>query len=235
MPRLALFAATALLSACRVAHRPPPPVVDEYVALRGADTIATERIARMSDRVESHLLRRFERLDLRIGLARAPGERVASLAMEAKLIGADTMLQRAWLRFAADTAFLDVAQGSTPARPLRFPTSPDALPFVNFAIPTYEQIVRRARALGLSADGSVEVPVFLLEGARTVPAIVRHLGGDSVSLTIGVEMRLAIDREGRLLGAHVPAQGLCIVRLPSTASCAPARVGTDQSAPEDAP
>jgi uncharacterized protein len=233
--RLSLCVAALLVSACRVAQRPPPPLVDEYVALRGVDTIATERVARTADRVESHLIRRFERLDLRIGMARAADERVASLAMEAKFIGADTVLQRAWLRFAADTAILDVALGSAAARPLRFSTSGDALPFIKLAIPTYEQIVRRARALGLSTERPVQLQVFLLEGARTLPATVRHLGGDSVSITLGAEMRLAVDRDGRLIGAHVPAQGLCVVRLPSTTSCAPPRSTTDYSAPSDAP
>jgi len=231
---LALALVVGCASAARLPAQGAPLAVDQYVTLRGTDTLATERVEREGRSLRSVLVRRAERLQFALHLDRGVDERVDSLAMDVRFVGSDTVFQRASVRLEGDTARLRIAQGSAAPRSLSVASRADALPFVNLAVPTYEQIVRRARALGLDGAADVRVPVFLPEGARTVTATLRRLGADSVLLTLGAEMRLAVAPDGRVLGAVVPAQGLCIVRPP--APCAVrAPIATDYAAPAGAP
>lgn len=204
-----------------------------FVVLLGEDTIAVERFERTGPSLEGVLADRLtgrwltyrlrgaedftaERFELEIRPAAEPGSEP---------------LMTAEIDFRGDSAFAEV-RGSPAPPHQRLGTREGAIPFLNLSFALVEHVILRARAMG---EGSVELPLFLVGNGQTITAGVESLPGDSVRVMLGpVEFRGVIDTAGRLLGGHVPSQGVEVRR-----SEAPGRVGAaappDYSAPPGAP
>jgi hypothetical protein len=227
---VARLAASALLVPAAVAAQAsaaaPPRGTERgaFVVLRAADTVAIERFVRAptarGDSTAADLAVR--------GGPRARHTFVDSAGLvpryttEGFAPGAAPAAPpagRATLRFTADTVFAEVAPGGAQ----RVAVRPGTLPWLNPSFVLVEQLVRRARALG---GTRAEVPMVNVAGAAQFAARVEALGGDSVLVRFpDVEMRVAVDRAGRVTGARVPAQNVTVKRVaaPADAAGAPPR------------
>ena len=224
-PTIRLALAAALLAG---AARPGAAQPAAFVVLRGADTLAAERYTRAADRVRGERALGAAGIRQTYDLALGAAETVASIAGAVYRTGAGAgaaPLQEYAATFdSAGVVFRAGGREQRHAAPAR------SLPFVNLSAAILEQLVRRARAVG---GDRAEVPVVVLAGAQNATASVRWLGADSASVTLGVEVRAHVARDGTLLGAAVPAQQVRFVRV--GAGEAPAAPRPDYAAPPGAP
>lgn len=199
-----------------------------FVVVRGADTLAVERIVRTPDRVAGELAVRAAGLRQTFDLALRADGTVARLTSEVHRLGAPAgtpAAQALAADFGADGVTLRVG-----GEERRHAAPAGTLPFINLSAASLDQILRRARALG---GERAEVPVVALAGLQNLVAAVRWVGADSAVVSLGVELRARVAADGALLGAEVPAQGVRFVRtaaLPTAAGTPP-----DYSAPPGAP
>lgn len=137
---------------------------------------------------------------------------------------------RGVLTFVGDTVLADVGQGTVQ----RVATQPGAEPWVNLSFAFTELLARRALIVGRPV---VQIPLFVTQGGRTVPATVTRLGRDSLVITLSdVTLRVRIDSIGRILGGSVPAQGVVVERVATNAHGKRAQLSPpDYSAPAGAP
>lgn len=90
-----------------------------------------------------------------------------------------------------------------------FAITAGAMPFINLSFASLELLMHRARAAG----GTLHAPLWLVSGAVALTADITPLGRDSMLLSIhGVDHRLRVDGDGRILGGTIPAQGIVITR-----------------------
>jgi hypothetical protein len=76
--------------------------------------------------------------------------------------------------------------------------------------------------------------MFMVSGGKTVPAFIRHVGGDSAVIRLGAAIiRAAVGPDGALLGAVIPSQHVRVVRAEGEHSLASAPI--DYGAPPGAP
>lgn len=204
-----------------------------FVVLRGADTLAVERFSRGVDRLEGELLDRTIGQRWSYAAQLGPGGLVPTIetAIRTATAAEDAPpWQRATLTFRGDSVIAEIRSGES-TQTQRLGSREGALPYLNLSLAIVEQILHRARALG---GERVEVPLFAVSGGQTFAAAVERRGRDSAVVSLGgVEMRLATDSEGRVLGGGVPAQGISLRRVerPGALRATP----PDYSAPGDAP
>jgi len=204
----------------------PPALVaqDErsvFVIRRGADTIATEELARTPTELTGTLT--FHVASVRSEWYHAvvgPDATVALVEVSVRE-GVDSGLvkarvaQRTRLIFRGDSVAVDDVTGhGMETRVLS--TQAGAVPYLNLSFGLLEQAIRRAAVLGRD---SVKVAFFNLSGSAsqggggTVIGTVSRIGADSVMLDLGsVEFRMRVDAGGRLLGGGIPAQRLSFER-----------------------
>ncbi len=226
MPRLLLhlFWLGALVATppALAAQTSVPPEKGVFVVRRGADTVATEEFARTPTTLDGTLIvhakqRTFERYHAVI----APDATLPLIEVTVRREeGTDTgavrarVAQQTRVIFREDSVAVD-DQTHVHLLTLVFPTERGAVPYLNLSFGLMEQAIRRARATG---EGAAQVAFFNLsggprQGGQTVRGTVTPFAGDSVSVLLGpVEFRLRVDREGRLLGGGIPAQGLSVLR-----------------------
>jgi hypothetical protein len=119
------------------------------------------------------------------------------------------LLQRARIIFREDSAAVDAVIGQAISTQV-LGTQPGAIPYLNMSFALLEQAVRRSRAKGV---GGKQVPFFNLAGGQTVSGTLTPVGKDSLTLAIGgVEFRLKVDPEGRVLGGAIPTQNVQVDR-----------------------
>jgi fermentation-respiration switch protein FrsA (DUF1100 family) len=211
-----------------------------FIMTVGADTLGVEAFSRTADSLTGEIVgRQIGRLEYTATLT--PQALIARWEMRAWLPNtAPTAppVQVADFSFRGDSVIATVSAGGA-TQTLRFQTEPGALPTYPTSIALLEQAVRRARVLG---GDTVEIPLFALAGAQTVPATVTRLGPDSVTIVVGgAQVRLRVDDAGRVLGGSIPAQNLTIHRVArETGEAAAERAGKagpppDYSAPPGAP
>ncbi len=198
-----------------------------FVLLRGRDTVAVERFRRAPARLESDLSVPAGSARVRFDATLEPDGRVSALGLEARQ-GAGPASEVA-LTFRGDSAFAEVAGALQ-----RFAPGAGALPYVNLSISLLEQLVRRAQAVG---GARVQLPMLDLAGGQSFSALVVRPSADSASIVLppGVEVRLRVDREGRVLGGSVPAQEIRIERTAGALPPAAPPPPPDYSAPAGAP
>ncbi|MFI5229373.1 MAG: alpha/beta hydrolase family protein, partial [Gemmatimonadales bacterium] len=196
-----------------------------YLLVRG-DTIMDERVSRGPDRLEGEFRdRRGGRVTYAASLDSLG--LVTRLDMRTYRAGGDTVGEPA--TFVAGGDSLVARMGS--AAPVHLPGAGGALLVLNPSVAFIEQMVLRARVLG---GDSVSMPVFVLGAPQPFVATVHRLSGDSVRLDYAsASMRLALSREGRVIGGVIPAQGVTIAGGPAGPSLAQAR--PDYGAPPNAP
>jgi fermentation-respiration switch protein FrsA (DUF1100 family) len=205
-----------------------------FITLQGNDTIAVEKMTRTSQRAESELAVRAQGVRLNFALALAPDALVSSMEIAVRLANARPdapPAQAGTLVFRGDSV---IAEMSAPAQSTqRFAPGTGALPFVNLSMAVAEQLVRRARVVG---GARVQVPMFVVTGAQTIPAVVTWPAADTAVISLGgVDLRAAVGADGRLLGATVPSQGVRFVRVEGTTPVSTDVRPPDYSAPPGAP
>lgn len=226
------FRGTLLLVAISMGGAPAAVAQDAgFRVMRGSQTIATESVTRAGGELRS---------DLRIGdqarvtFAATVGadEVIPSMRFSVFRGAENAPAVDATIRFQGDSATA-LVQGEGLPPEQHFAPGKGALPYINLSSALLEQIVRRARVVGGEA---VVIPLLALENGFAFSATVIRVGADSavVVLPPGVELRLRVDAQGRLLGGSVPSQGVVIVR-DGTPEAAAARRPPDYSAPPGAP
>lgn len=136
--------------------------------------------------------------------------------------------QRTVLAFRGDSVLIEMP--GAPAQ--RLGSAEGAMPMLNPSFALVELLLARAAVLGAER---ATLPLFLLQGGQTVSTTVTRHGADSALVTIGgIEARLRVDADQRILGGVVPGQGLAIVRTAPGTLPGPF-TGPDYSAPAGAP
>ncbi|HET9984704.1 MAG TPA: alpha/beta fold hydrolase [Longimicrobiales bacterium] len=199
---------------------------DTFVVLRGSDTLAVERFSRSAGRLEGTLAEHVSGGQVAYTATIAADESVPHLGLQVHPPGQpESTVRSVTIDLRGDTAVVE-----TPAGPQRLATRAGAFPYINLSFALLEQAVRRARKLG---SGPVELPFFI--GGQTVPATVRTVAGDTVSVVLGgADLRAVVDAAGRVVAASVPAQGVVVHRSGSSAA-PPAAAKPDYSPPAGAP
>lgn len=200
-----------------------------FVVRRGADTIATETFTRSAARVEGELRARSGAV---VGFAwpiRANGSvpSVALRVMPPTRGGGAASAVAVEVAFGGDSAEIRPAA----AAPTRVAVPPGTLPFVNLSSAVLEQVVLRARAVG---GDSITVSLLDPFGGATMEAVVRGASSPEATVAVaGVELRLALDPAGRVLGGWVPSQGVVFERTVPAGGRLPAgAAGTAASSTE---
>lgn len=209
---------------------------DMLMVMRGQDTIAVEQFRRSPGRLDVELVDRNSKARYSMALTLTPTGQVPKMENQFRRADAapDTRpAQSAVLVFAGDSVIAEITGQDGPARTQRLRARAGAIPYVNPSFAILEIAV--VRLLQAGAD-SLTVPMFMVAGGSTLNAMIRRAGADSAifSFAPGLDARLAVDREGRILGGSIPAQGLTIVRGRAT-SAALFVPPPDYSAPVGAP
>jgi dienelactone hydrolase len=209
---------------------------DMLVIMAGTDTIAVERVRRTATRLDGELLIIPQKIRISYAARLAGPGRVVSLDNEfrqANAAPASAPLQTVNFVFAGDSAFAEIKQGEAPAQHQRIKTEVGAFPYTNPSFAMLEPAI--ATWLALGAD-SASLPVFYVQGGRTLPMSVVKQGPDSVKITFapGQDAYVKVSKDGSILHGGVPAQKLTVTRAPATGAAlfvAP----PDYSAPANAP
>lgn len=213
------LAALALLVAAACAARaadPPAPAAaaqdgGTFVVRQGTDTLVVERFTRTATSLNGEMA---IRRNLVLAYEQTLGPDGATTAIETRATrpGADSVLQRFSATIRGDTLAGTRVEGDS-TRQVRVAVQRGAVLYFNPSPAMLEQAVRRARAIG---GTRVEVPVHVLSGrGGGATSVITFVGADSATATLGqAETRLAVDREGRILGGSIPGSGVVIERLP---------------------
>ena len=227
-PARATFLALALPIAGLTAQQPTRATF--FVTLAG-DTIAYEYVTRAPMHVEGELfVTKPAKTRWRYVLDTDAQLRSQHLTNDFFMSLTDTApMQRAVFTFQGDSV-VAVLSGASAATQ-RFATKNGAVPWVNPSPGMVEQLLLRAKAMGGATD---TVPLLQVAGGQTVPVVVSWIGADSATLQLGAVMfRAAVNRDGALLGAAVPLQGVTITRVEGIRKVSV--VPPDYSAPAGAP
>ncbi|MGI8509812.1 MAG: alpha/beta hydrolase family protein [Gemmatimonadaceae bacterium] len=206
----------------------PAQTTGSFIVRQGSDTIAVENFERSSSRLHGVV-------EARGG---AKGEYTATIApseliSRLEILGSTPNGQstsRGVLTFVGDTAFADIGQGKTQ----QVATQQGAMPWINLSFAFAEQLVRRARVIG---GNQVKIPIFVVQGGRTLSATVSKLGGDSLAIDLSdAVLNVHVDPSGRLLSGAVPTQRVTVQRVESSPTGSrPQLARPDYSAPAGAP
>jgi hypothetical protein len=186
-----------------------------FVVRHAGDTVATETFSREATSIHGTLnLNNFKHTFHRYTAILAPDASVPMIDIAVRE-DADSgrikarLLQRARIIFREDSAAVDAVIGQAISTQV-LGTQPGAIPYLNMSFALLEQAVRRSRAKGV---GGKQVPFFNLAGGQTVSGTLTPVGKDSLTLAIGgVEFRLKVDPEGRVLGGAIPTQNVQVDR-----------------------
>ena len=192
-----------------------------FLITLGADTVIVERYTRSGDQlVDDMVLRDRTPTIVRHFVATLrPDGSVARLELDAKLAaggagGAGSALHGV-ATFTTDETFFEITRDGGKRR-ATVVTPGGALPFFNYSFTLYEQIGRRARALGKSP---VKVPVIGVGDSSPFDLTVAFPAPDSLTVGFGDEAptRMKLDATGRVLGAdgRLTTQKVIVTRLPT--------------------
>lgn len=226
------FRMTVALALLAIAAAPAPAQVRAgFVMTMGRDTVAVERFERAGSQVTGVVLFRLAQLRTDYVLELRDDETVRTLLVDARKATdpADSPpLQSATATFDDDSVRTEIRGGRRDV----MATLPRSLPYLNPSMLLFEQIARRARVVG---GARAIVPLFMVAGGQTLECFVTRVGADSLVLTLGgLDIRLAVDREGNLLGGAVPAQGTRFTRVSELPDGALVQAKADYSAPPGA-
>jgi dienelactone hydrolase len=215
----------------------PAQTGDEMlVIMSGKDTVAVERVRRTATRLDGELLLKGQKIRISYAARLAGPGRVVSLDNEFRQAGTDPSskpLQLVNFMFVGDSAFAEIKAGDAPPQVQRIKTETGAFPYTNPSFAMLEPVILTAKAFN---QDSVSLPMFYVQGGRTLPVSIVKQGPDSVKLTFapGQDAYLKVGPDGRILHGGVPSQNLTVTRAPATGAAlfvAP----PDYSAPADAP
>jgi uncharacterized protein len=209
-----------------------PATRGSFVAVRGArDTTSIERFSTLDDRLEGELIApRTRWLSYRLEGASGARPRSFDLTIRPPFSPRDTIPSEVRrLLFVGDSVNeTRTREGKTTQRQLFAGAS--AVPIVFPSLALMEAAVRHARVMRDSPAQISFVEVGFSE--RQYVATLSWIGADSARVDLdGTEFRLAIDPEGRILGARVPALRTTIERHHRWVDLSP----PDYTAPSGAP
>jgi len=205
---------------------------ETLLLLMGRDTVARERVHRDANRLEVALVSpmlgvRFEFV-VELGAGGVP-RRMVNRYWPATAPNAAPPQQVAVLDFIGDSVIVTIENGPTQ----RIASERGAVPFIN---PSFALVELALVQMAAAGRDSMTVPAFMVAGGQTMPLTLMRLGSDSVRVGIGgSESRLRVDRDQRILGGVVPAQGLRLERVRSADVPMAAIAAPDYSAPPGAP
>jgi uncharacterized protein len=197
----------------------------------GQDTLTSEVVQRTAARLDVNMIDKSVGARWQYGMTQAPDGHVPAMTSAFfRLAQGDSVpFQRAELAFSADSVTVTIS--GNVSRVEHLPTTAGAIPYINPSFAMIEQALRRAYSLGGTTD---TVPLFMLAGGRTVPAVIERLGADSAVIRIGTSaIRAAVSGDGSLLGAVIPAQHVSVVRMAGAHPLVTRRI--DYGAPPGAP
>ena len=231
--RLSAVAAAMLVL---VSELPAQTNDDMLVIMTGKDTIAVERIRRSATRLDGELLLTGQKVRISYAARLAGVGRVMSLDNEfrrADALPSSKPLQTANFVFMGDSAIAEIKAGEAAPQTQRIKTELGAFPYTNPSFAMLEPVILTAKATN---QDSVSLPMFYVQGGKTLPVSVVKQGPDSVKLTFapGQDAYLKVSPDGKILHGGVPSQQLTVTRAPATGAAffvAP----PDYSAPTDAP
>jgi len=186
-----------------------------FVVRHSGDTVATETFSRKETTIQGTLaLNNFKHTFQRYTAVLAPDASVPMIDVTVRE-DADSgrvkakLVQRARVIFKEDSAAVDAIMGQAIETRV-FGTQAGAIPYLNMSFALLEQAIRRSRANGATPG---QVPFFNLGGGQTLNGTLKPVGSDSMALAIGgVEFRLKVDPQGRVLGGAIPKQDLVVDR-----------------------
>jgi hypothetical protein len=187
-----------------------------FTVTRGTDTVALEQFNRDEGQLSGSLMRASrgsarERIHYKATLLADESAPLIELSVWRAVDPEESPArQTTRIIFKEDSVAVDEANRWSGVRTFVLPTTRAALAYLNLSVALLEQATRRVEA---SRADSLAVPFFNLGGGQTVTGMVSRVGSDSATVRIGgVEFRLRIDGDGRILGGAVPSQGLNITR-----------------------
>ena len=209
-----------------------------FVVLAGADTFAVEHVTRSATGFEGELYLVAQQQRVAYAVSAGDDARVHRISVYQWAPRADESARpigTVQYRFAGDTLVVSAA-GAAAGAERRLPLVAGTLPWVNPSFGFVEQLARRARRMGATIDGLArEIPIVNLGSGARAAIVATAVGRDSMRLDFGgLEMRVAVDSVGRLLGGRLAAQNLTIVRVAALDPSA-GRGRPDYSAPAGAP
>jgi uncharacterized protein len=219
------------------------PVARSFVVIREADTLATERVSRSADRVDSDFLDTTQGLRIALTMMLAPDALVTRAEIIVRMTAAnagDPPLQGVALTFEPESVTVTTGAGEA-AAVHRIPVPRGTLPYLNLSVATAEQILLRARSLGVA---TAQLPIFLIMGGSVSTATVRWSGLDNAVLSLGgVDLHARVTLSGEIIDAEVPTQKVRFTPAdapPADAAFASAASRSpvpapDYAAPPDAP
>lgn len=224
---------TALTVPCSVAGAQGTRAVQRqttasFIVRQGSDTVAIENFERSGDRLHG-VIAASSGARGEYTATIIPGELVSKLELASTTLSGQNP-SRGVITFVGDTAIADLGQGKSQ----HVATQQGAVPWINLSFAFAEQLVRRARVIGGSP---ARIPLFVVQGGRTLPATVTRLGGDSLAIDLtDVVLHVHVDASGRLLSGTVATQRVTAQRIEHGSSGArPQLSRPDYSAPAGAP
>jgi alpha-beta hydrolase superfamily lysophospholipase len=197
-----------LLAVPAVAAIAQSPDRASFLLVSGADTVIIERFTRGATAFSGEFADRARGGRMTYAAELTADGLISRLTTQFFRSDADTVGESASFVIGGDSMIARLGN----AAPAHLPSAVGALPLVNPSVAFLEQLLIRARA----ADGpSVTIPIFIIGAPQPMSATVSWVGADSAVLQYaGATMRLAVSREGRILGGALPAQGVTIKRTP---------------------
>ena len=215
MRRQYVLVAALLVPAVSLAAQQPATGPDSatFVVMHGADTMITEHFLRTDRQVLGELDRRaVARRETYQALLAPDGSvpLVEFAVWKSDDPSSRTARQRVRVIFKDDSVAVDEVNSAEMMTRI-FESQKGAIPYLNLSFVMLEQATRR---LALTKSDSLSVPFFNLNGGQTAVGMLRRLSADSASLQLGtVGFQLHLDKDGRLLGASIPAQGVTAERV----------------------
>ncbi|MCU0635398.1 MAG: hypothetical protein MUE41_11045, partial [Gemmatimonadaceae bacterium] len=205
-----------------------------FLLRSGADTFALERVTFDGATKESELYLPAARTRIRLRFEERAGDpRNLTLRVYAPGAAADRPpTQTVTFSYRPDSIIATIAAPNGAVTVQRLGRAPGALLFVNPSMTVVEGVIARARAMG---DGAHDVPVVMAQGGARVTMRVEPQGDSVIVTGGGAVLRARVDRDGRMLGADIPAQQLRVDRIPLPTDAAMGYAPPDYSAPVDAP
>ena len=205
-----------------------------FLVQQGSDTLAVERFVSGPGRVTGELADRTTgyrfTYDATFGANLHIELFVASIRQLSDDPGADPLVHSV-LELVGDSVFGQVEQGGA-VQDQRFASSAGAVPYINLSFALVEHAFRQALAGGVA---EADVPLLLVANGQTIPASVRVIAPDSVTLSMaGVEMVATLDESGRIVRASVPSQNVTITRVAPPTGPELSEAPPDYSPPADA-
>ena len=226
-------AAMALVVAPRRANAQSPTERGAFVMLQRGDTMAIERFTRSTENLSVDLVVKMQGRFVYLA-SLGPNHIIVRMILSyyRPNVPPDApAAQTATITMLPDTLVAEVSGGAALVTQ-RFKAAPRAILSPPSSFAALEQVTRRARAAG----GSADVPIVTTSGAINLIVHVQALGTDSMTAAIaGQEYRLRVDDQGRILGGALAAAQLVVARVDAATAAKIALGKPDYAAPPDAP